>query len=415
MVGKKTLKETAQDIFDKKNLITETAAAETLKPKSQPAEPPKTLGGPATSVDQPHKPVKSPLDGGVQDDGTNAGAVASSVVAQDSSKPRQTAKKVSQSERQTQPSIDKTVAYLEEDIELDEEVKAFIDNLVAEGKSEEEIVAALEENFDLVEEGDVVLEGAEEISEGTAQEDYTIDMTEHVNALFEGEDLSEDFKAKAATIFEAAVKQVVEAELVKFESAYAETLEEEVAKINEDLSTKVDDYLNYVVEQWVGENEVAIDSGLRTELTEDFIAGLHTLMVENYIDVPESKVDVVEAMTAKVAELEDKLNEEINNSVNLTKLLNESKKTEVLNQLTEGLTSTQAEKLKTLSEGIEYNDLDTFETKVQTLRENYFPTPSVKSETTLDKIETGTEGKTMIAEETGRMSKYVKALGRQVK
>lgn len=294
----------------------------------------------------------------------------------------------------------------DDDIEISEEMQAFIDAMLEEGATEDEIAAALEENFEFSE-GEEVIEEAEEA--------YEVDMSEHVDALFEGEELSEEFKQKALTIFEAAVKQKVEAEIALMEQAFAETLEEEVAAIQEELSSNVDDYLNYVVEQWVSDNEVAIEAGLRTELTEDFISGLKTLFAEHYIDLPEDKVSVVEELGAKVEELEGKLNEEIERSVALSKQLNESKKIEVVASAVEGLTATQAEKLKSLAEGVEFTSVEEFSAKVKTIRENYFPAGKVNSENVLDKAESSTDGKGMIAEDLqGPMAQYVKALGKKL-
>jgi hypothetical protein len=290
---------------------------------------------------------------------------------------------------------------MDEDIEISEELQAFIDNMIAEGASEEEIIAAIDENFEF---------DSEEKTEAV-QYDYAVDMNEHVEALFAGEDLSEEFKQKAVTIFEAAVKAKMQSEIARLEEAYASTLEEEVNTIKEELSSNVDDYLNYVVEQWVSDNEVAIEAGLRTELTEEFISGLRQLFAENYIDIPEDKVSVVEELGNKVEELESKLNEEIERNVELTKVLSESKKTEIMHSMTEGLTATQTEKLKQLAENVDFVDADSYATKIQTLRESYFPT-SVNAQTELDKIEPGTEGQTMIAEESNPMSKYVRALGK---
>lgn len=292
---------------------------------------------------------------------------------------------------------------MDEEIEISEELQSFIDGMVAEGASEEEIVAAIEENFEFVSE-----------EAAPVQYDYEVDMNEHVEALFTGEDLSEEFKQKAVTIFEAAVKAKMQSEIARLEEAYAATLEEEVATIKEELSNNVDDYLNYVVEQWVSDNEVAIEAGLRTELTEEFISGLRQLFAENYIDIPEDKVSVIEELGSRVEELESKLNEEIERSVELTKILSESKKSEIMHSMVEGLTATQAEKLKTLAENVDFVDSDSYATKIQTLRENYFPSV-VKAQTELDKIETGTEGQTMIAEDISNpMSKYVRALGKSL-
>ena len=298
----------------------------------------------------------------------------------------------------------------ESDVEMTEELQEFIDNLVAEGASEDEIVAAIEENFEFV------TEETEELEEEAApvHYDYEVDMNEHVEALFAGEELSEDFMDKAKTILEAAVASKMQSEIARLEEAYAAALEEEVASIQEELSNNVDDYLNYVVEQWVTDNEVAIEAGLRSELTEDFISGLRQLFAEHYIDIPEEKVSVIEELGSKVEELEAKLNEEIDRNVELTKVLSESTKESVLHDMTEGLTATQAEKLKSLAEGVEFVDADTFATKVQTLRENYFPS-GVKAQTELDTIIPGTEGQTMIAEESNTpMSKYVRALGKSL-
>lgn len=294
---------------------------------------------------------------------------------------------------------------LEEDIELSEELEAFIDMCLEEGLSEEEIAEAIDENFEFVTED----------SEESVMENYQVDMSEDIEALFSGEELSEEFRDKATAIFEAAVKRKLEEELAVIEEAYAQTLEDQVSSIHEELSNNVDDYLNYVVENWMVENEVAIEAGLRTELTEDFISGLHNLFIENYIDIPEDKVSVIEEMGAQVEELTDKLNEEIERNVILNKMLSESQQVEAFNQMTEGLTATQADKLKTLAEGITYDSVEEYAEKVATLKESYFPTSAVKAARELDLIEPGTEGKTMIAEElNGPMAKYVKALGKSL-
>jgi AcrR family transcriptional regulator len=293
---------------------------------------------------------------------------------------------------------------LDEDIEISEELAAFIDNMVAEGASEEEIAAAIDENFELVS------EEAEEIAEET--EEYQVDMSEHVEALFAGEELSEEFKQKAVTIFEAAVRQKVEEEIKMLEEAYAETLEEQVAEIQEELSSNVDDYLNYVVEQWVGENEIAIEAGLRSELTEEFISGLRQLFAEHYIDIPEEKVSVVEEMAGKVAELEEKLNEEIERNVALNKMLSESTQDVILADACDGLTDTQAEKLKALAEGLNFTTADEYSQKISILRESYFNSP-VNSDNVLDNNEVDTDSKGMISESlNGPMAAYVKTLGR---
>lgn len=305
------------------------------------------------------------------------------------------------SEDEITQAIDENFEILEEDaeddVELSEELESFIDQCIAEGMTEDQIAQAIDENFDLSEEA----------------EDYEVDMQEDIEALFAGEELSEEFKQKAKTIFESAVKRKLEEELAVIEEAYANTLEEQIFGIQEELSTNVDDYLNYVVENWMSENEVAIEAGLRTELTEDFISNLKALFEEHYIDIPEEKVSVVEELGGKVEELEAKLNEEIETNIQLNKMLSESRRVEVLNQMVEGLTDTQTDKLITLAEGVSFNNIEEYAEKIATLRESYFPSSGVNAPRELDSIEAGTEGKTMIAEElNGPMAHYVRALGK---
>ena len=300
---------------------------------------------------------------------------------------------------------------LEEDseIQMSEELKSFIDGLIAEGKTEEEIMTAIEENFEVV---DAVIE--EEVSEEETKEEVVVDMSEHVEALFQGEELSEEFKEKAKTIFEAAVKQKLEEKIAELEAVYEAKLEESTAQIQESLSSDVDDYLNYVVEQWVVDNEVAIEAGLRSELTEDFISGLKSLFEEHYIDIPEDKVSVVEELGAKVDELESKLNEEIEKNVEMSKIITEAKRVEVMHDACDGLTATQAEKLKSLSEGVEFTGIEEYSAKIKTLRENYFPTTAIKPTKSFDNVEDA-DGKSMISEELqGPMAHYVRALGKSL-
>ena len=197
-------------------------------------------------------------------------------------------------------------------------------------------------------------------------------MSEHVSALLEGENLSEDFVTKATTIFEAAVNARAEEVIAVTEAQLTEQFEEAVETIKEDLAAKVDDYLNYMVEEWVKENEIAIESGLKSEIVEDFINGLKNLFTEHYIDIPADKVNVVEELTAKVEELENSLNEQINSSVELKKEINEHKKNEAIHAVCEGLTQTQVEKMKSLAEGVEFTTESEFADKLETLKESYF-------------------------------------------
>ena len=199
-------------------------------------------------------------------------------------------------------------------------------------------------------------------------------MKEDIDSLFADDStISEEFKSKAATIFEARLLDRVQQIEEQIEEKYASMLEEAVAEIKNDLTEKVDDYLNYVVEQWLADNEIAIESGLRAEITEEFIAGLRNLFAEHYIDVPTEKVDLVDELATKVEELESKLNEEIERGISYAKALVESRKNEMTREVCEGLTTTQAEKIKSLAESVEFSTEEEYKEKLETIRENYFP------------------------------------------
>ena len=223
----------------------------------------------------------------------------------------------------------------------------------------------------------------EYIDDEDNQEDILIDekqmwkdkMKEDVNHMFSDDDaLSEEFRTKAATIFEARIMDRVAQIEEEVEVKYASMFEEAVEEIKSDLTDKVNDYLEYVVEQWMADNEIAIESGLRSEITEDFIAGLRNLFAEHYIDVPEDKVDLVDELATKVEELEDKLNEEIEYGIELRKALVESTKQEIVRSVCDGLTDTQVEKIKSLAESVEFSTEEEYKEKLDTIRENYFPT-----------------------------------------
>jgi hypothetical protein len=197
-------------------------------------------------------------------------------------------------------------------------------------------------------------------------------MKEDIDALLAGENLSEEFVSKATTIFEAAVMARVQDAVQVMEQDLTEQFDSAVDQIKEDLAGKVDEYLNYFVEEWVKENQIAIESGLKAEIVEDFMTGLKGLFQQHYIDIPEEKVDVVEELTAKVEELESSLNEQIQSSVSMKKELNEHKKYEAIYAASEGLTQTQVEKLKSLAESVEFTTEEEFASKLSTLKESYF-------------------------------------------
>jgi len=200
-----------------------------------------------------------------------------------------------------------------------------------------------------------------------------MDMKEDVNALTDGEDLSEEFKAKAATIFESAVKAKLVEEIEKLESEYETKVDEKVSEVKEEIVDKVDAYLNYVVEEWMKENELAIEKGLRNEITEDFIGGLKSLFESHYINVPQEKYDVIENQAAEIEKLKEEVNKTIEKNVELNSKLAESTREEVINDVSSDLVATEVEKLKGLAESIEYKDADSFRKSVETLKNSYFP------------------------------------------
>jgi hypothetical protein len=213
-----------------------------------------------------------------------------------------------------------------------------------------------------------------------SEEEFQNSIKEDVDAIFANETISEDFRSKVSTIFEARVNDRVLQIQEELEGHYASMLEEAVESIKNELTEKVDDYLNYVVEQWLQENELAIESGLRAELSEEFIAGLRNLFAEHYIDVPAEKVDLVDELAGKVEELESKLNEEIERAVDYKKALVESIKSQITYEVCDGLTATQVEKIKSLAESVEFSTEEEYIEKLETIRENYFPSGVKKAD-----------------------------------
>jgi len=210
-----------------------------------------------------------------------------------------------------------------------------------------------------------------------------LDLSEDIKALFaDDSSISEEFKSKVTTIFEARVNDRVNQIAEETEAYYAGMLEEAVESVKTDLTEKVNDYLAYVVEQWMADNELAIEKGIRAELTEDFISALRNVFVEHYIDVPSDKVDLVDELATKIDELESKLNEEVERGVEYKKALVEAHKVEVTRTVCEGLTDTQVEKIKSLAESVEFSTEAEYENKLETIRENYFPSGVKKAEVT---------------------------------
>ena len=272
-------------------------------------------------------------------------------------------------------------------------------------------------------EGEVVAEEKDEGHEDEAEDKKLIKkmmnkekMKEDLDALLGGENLSEEFVQKASTIFEAAVIARAEEVIAEAETELMEQFEAAIEEVKEDLAAKVDDYLNYMVEEWVKDNEIAIEKGLRAEIVEDFITGLKGLFEEHYIDIPAEKVDVVEGLTTKVEELEDALNEQIKVAVEMKKELNESKKIEAIYAACEGLTQTQVEKLKSLAEGVEFTTEEEFGTKLTTLKEGYFKADvKVADSSALDEVLVEEEKKEKILSDDPSINIYAKTISQTMK
>ena len=253
-------------------------------------------------------------------------------------------------------------------------------------------------------------EEMEEVNEKSVKVD--VDFKEDLNALVESEaTLSDEFKAKTATIFEAAVNSKVTAEIERLEENYKTELEEELKTTREDLIEKVDSYLNYVVENWMEENKVAIHNGLRTEIAEDFMNKMKDVFIESYIEVPESKVDLVDDLAAQVEELEEKLNETTGKAISVSEELENLKRDAIIREASKDLAETQVEKLKSLTDSIDYESEETFTEKVNTVKESYFKvsSPAANSE----ELDEDTSDATV--EVSGSMASYISAIKKQAK
>jgi hypothetical protein len=224
-------------------------------------------------------------------------------------------------------------------------------------------------------------------------------------------DLSEEFKRKAATVFEAAVKSKVRSEVERMEDDYQTELEENITATKGELTEKVDTYMNYVVEEWMKENELAIERGLKGEIAEDFISGLKQLFEDHYVDVPDEKYDVLEAQSEKISELEGKINEMMESTIELKSANAELVKEQVMTEVSSDLAETEIEKFKSLIEDVDYSDEESYREKLATLKESYFPSNATLSEATetIDDVDTGTA---QDVDTTGSMAAYMAAIGR---
>ena len=293
-----------------------------------------------------------------------------------------------------------------------EEEEKPADQVVSEEETTEEEVVSEEETTETTETQEVVAE--EETTEEEVVVEDKIDVEEDLNALISGEELSEEFQEKARTIFEAAIKTKISELKEELKVEYEQSLIEEVNVIRTELTERTDSYLEYVADEWVAENALAVEHGLKTEMTESFLEGMKGLFEDHYVTIPEEKYDVLNSMVEKLDEMEDKLNEQINKNVALNKRLSESAADVILADVSEGLAVSQKDKLNSLAENVEFDSEDKYREKLVTLRESYFP---ANPGTPKDKSENLSEGTASVPQTqvSSSMEAYMASLGRMSK
>jgi len=270
---------------------------------------------------------------------------------------------------------------------------------------------AIKESEDTVEE--VTAEGEEVVAE--EEEIIEVNVEDDINALIAGEELSEEFEEKARTIFETAINSKVSLIKEDLEKEYAKILQEEIDSTKVELTERVDSYLEYVANEWLEENSLAVEQGLKAEMSESFLTGMKSLFEEHYVSIPEDKYDVLESMVNKLDDMEEKLNEQIEKNVGLTKRLAESKSDGILSDVSEGLAVTQKDKLASLAESVEFESETDYREKLVTLRNSYFPTRQVASTQSEDSEMLSEEANAPAAEATGTMANYLTTLQRITK
>ena len=270
---------------------------------------------------------------------------------------------------------------------------------------------AIKESEETVEE--VTAEGEEVVTE--EEEVIEVNVEDDINALIAGEELSEEFEEKARTIFETAINSKVSLIKEDLEKEYAKILQEEIDSTKVELTERVDSYLEYVANEWLEENSLAVEQGLKAEMSESFLTGMKSLFEEHYVSIPEDKYDVLESMVNKLDDMEEKLNEQIDKNVNLTKRLAESKSDGILSDVSEGLAVTQKDKLASLAESVEFESETDYREKLVTLRNSYFPTRQVASTQSEDSEMLSEEANAPAAESTGTMANYLTTLQRITK
>ena len=264
------------------------------------------------------------------------------------------------------------------------------------------------DQVEIEDEQEVVAE-APATEEEVVEEAPSIDIEEDLSALFGGEELSEEFQNKARTIFEAVVTAKVTAVQEEMAAQYEATLSEHLEEVKTELVERVDAYLEYVSEEWVTENKIEVEHGLKTEMTESFLQGMKGLFEDHYVHIPEEKYDVLENMVSKLDEMEARLNEQIESNISLNKRLGETTADGIFREVTEGLAVTQREKLYTLSEGVEFEGEESYREKLVTLKESYFPSDPAKAPAKTETLSEGVEAGGV--DVSGSMQSYLKALG----
>ena len=305
-------------------------------------------------------------------------------------------------------SADPMPAGMKEEEEVEGEVVAETEVSQDEVVSEEDAVA---EHHTKDEDGNVIEHEEEEVVAESEQEEEMIDVEQDIQALLEGEELSEEFQNKARTIFEAAIRTKLSEIKEQVKVSYEEKLVEEVASIKEELKDRVDSYLEYVADEWVQENKIAIEHGLKSEMTESFLEGMRGLFEEHYVTIPEEKYDVIESMVDKLDEMEDKLNEQIEKNVALNKRLSESTADVIFADVTEGLAQTQRDKLASLIENVEFESEESYREKISTLRKSYFPDNAGVQRDNSENLTEGNQAE-VPASVSSTMEAYLKTLGR---
>ena len=289
----------------------------------------------------------------------------------------------------------------ETEVEVEEDQE-----IVSEEETTEEEVVSEEETT----EEEVVAETTEDSEEAIVEEEV-IDVEEDINALISGEELSEEFQEKARTIFEAAIRTKIAEIKEEMKSEYENSLVEEVAAVKAELSERTDAYLEYVADEWISENQLAVEHGLKTEMTESFLTGMRGLFEDHYVTIPEEKYDVIHSMVEKLDEMEDKLNEQINKNVALNKRLSESVADVILADVSEGLALSQKEKLASLAENVEFESESNYREKLATLRDSYFSANPSAQRNHSENISEGAEGGHQ-PEVSGLMESYLQTLNR---